>query len=286
MKQTRMKLCFILILVVFVSSCSPKAIPPAESSIPEQETIVQALAESLNMGDANAAMALISEDIVFTMNYYDETLKGPDQVKTLFDELVAGNFGISIKVKSINDNTVTTETLTWGEGMPPMVQPMVAEEIYVVEDGKIRSITWSPNEESAAKMTAAITAMQAESIVLELADTLNTGNIDGAMDLIDENITFKMNFYDETLEGSDQVRALFEELVAGNFRISLKTKSIENGTVTTETLTWGEGMPPQVQPMVAEEIYVIEDGKISRITWTPNNESVEKMTAAMEEMEE
>ena len=49
---------------------------------------------------------------------------------------------------------MTTDTKTWGDGIPGG-GPNIATEVYVVEDGKITSISWTPSEETRANMKAA-----------------------------------------------------------------------------------------------------------------------------------
>ncbi len=274
----------LLILVMAFTACQPVAGPPPvamDQNAPEAVDVVQALADALNASDLEAAMKLIADDAEFYMGDEEPALVGIDQFRGLFGELTAGNFRIEALPQEVNGSTVTTETKTWGDGIPGG-GPNIATEVYVVENGKITSISWTPSEETIANMMAAMAAV--ESTVNGLAAALNAGDVDAAMALIAEDAVFQMDFYDETLIGADQFRSLFDELVAGNFRIELTPQNIDEWTATTETKTWGDGIPGG-GPNIATEVYVVEDGKITSITWTPTAETIANLTAAMDATE-
>ncbi len=119
----------------------------------EAVDMVQALADALNAGDLDAAMTLIADDAVFNMAD-GEPLVGADQIRELFDYLIAGHFRIEATPQKTDGGTVTTDTKTWGDGIPGG-GPNVATEVYVIENGKITSISWTPTEETRANMKAA-----------------------------------------------------------------------------------------------------------------------------------
>lgn len=57
-------------------------------------------------------------------------------------------------------DTVTARTKTWSDPTREMgVAPLVATEVYIVQDGKITSLTYTPTEESVAKLQAAMAAL-------------------------------------------------------------------------------------------------------------------------------
>jgi hypothetical protein len=153
-----------LILMVFVLTIGlPVALHAQET---DPTSVVAALETALNPGDVDAAVALLTDDIIFTMRMLgeEEVLTGAAEVRGLFEALVAEDFRIQVEPLQVEGDTVTTKTLTWGGGMPPGVAPMEAEEIYVVQDGKIKSITWVASEESNAKWQAAVAAMEPEAL--------------------------------------------------------------------------------------------------------------------------
>ncbi len=180
MKTRFLTLLMLSLMLLILAACAvPAAAPPPPTATPEPPpapdptTIVQALADALNAGDLDATMALIADDAVFQMDFYDETLIGADQFRALFGELIAGHFRIEALPQEVDGGTVTTATKTWGDGIPGG-GPNVATEVYVVENGKITSISWTPTEETMA-------AMEAVGMVQALADALNAGDLEAAM---------------------------------------------------------------------------------------------------------
>jgi ketosteroid isomerase-like protein len=153
-----------LVLMVFALIFTlPVALYAQET---DPTSVVTALETAVNAGDVDAAVALLTDDIVFTMRMLGEedVITGAAEVRGLFEALVAEDFRIQIEPLQVEGDTVTTKTLTWGGGMPPGVAPMEAEETYVVQDGKIKSITWVASEESNAKWQAAVAAMEPETM--------------------------------------------------------------------------------------------------------------------------
>ena len=286
----------LMVCLLLLAACAPAQAPeeaPEEvkraqaseevepTQVPEEvipalapKEVVAALGDSLNEGDLEGAMVFIAEDMVFDIE--GEEMHGADNVRGMFEELIAGNFRIQLDVQDVDGNTVTTETRTWGDGIPQGAEPNVAMETYVVEDGRIARIAWAPTEETIARLTAV-------SAVHELGAALNSGDVVGAMAFIAENIVFDSG--GEPAEGKAAVQAMFEELIADDFRIEQEVTGFDGRTVTSYTTTWGAGMPPQVEPLKANEKYVIEEGKIASITWTPTEESAAKLAAAMVEIE-
>lgn len=149
-----------LIVALLISACASKA----------PETLVQDLGTALNAGDVDAAMALMADDAVFTIDFAGnlELHSGSDEIRALYAELIAGNFRIEATPESIEGNTVTTMTKTWGDGVPGD-GPNTAVEVYFIEDGKIASITWTPTEETIAKYQA----MMAEAAAYQVTITFD-----------------------------------------------------------------------------------------------------------------
>ncbi len=251
----------LLVVLLLLAACTPAQAP---------EEVVAALGENLNDADLEGAMALIAEDMVFDVA--GEEMRGADNVRGMFAELISGNFRIQYEYQDIDGNTVTTKTSTWGEGIPQGAEPNVAAETYVIEDGRIARITWTPTEETLARLMAV-------SMVHELGALINSGDAAGAAALLADDVVFDAG--GDLDDGKAAVQRMFEELIAGDFRIEQEVTGFDGRVVTSNTTTWGAGMPPEVEPLEAVETYLFEDGKIVRITWTPTEESAAKLAAAM-----
>lgn len=124
-------------------------------------------------------------------------------------------------------------------------------------------------------LAACTPARSPEDIVTELGAAINRGDLDAAMALTTDDIVF--NSAGELHEGPDAVRTLFEDLVAINFRIEQEIVSVNGQTVMSKTRTWADPVPQELLPFVADEEYILQGDHISRITWTPTAETVEKM---------
>ncbi len=249
-----------VVLLVLAACTTASAQPPEE--------MITGLGTALTNGDLEAAMAFVSEDIVFDSE--GELTTGAAAVREMFGEL-SPTISVSSKRSSVMRAMSTSSlTTTWGAGMPPAIEPLTANEEYVVEDGKITRISWYPTEESMTKMMSVMT-------VYGMAEALNNSALDESVSFLADDIVFDAD--GELIEGKTGVSMMFRELINGHFRIEFDNVAVDQDTVTTLTSTRGDGIPEEIQPMVANETYVVEDGKIVRITWIPTAESVAREKA-------
>ena len=136
-----------------------------QSSSPEE--VVLAQMEPWNSGDAEAAMDLYADDASVSIQPAlppgaPNEHSGKAELRAWFDELTAMNFEIQIEVVEVDGNTVTTQTKTWADPTLELgVAPLVATEVYTVEDGKIAGWTWSLSAESLAAIETAMDTAQA-----------------------------------------------------------------------------------------------------------------------------
>jgi hypothetical protein len=113
--------------------------------------------DALNTGDVDAAMALFTDDAVVTLAFFEETYTGAEEIRAWFEGLVAANFEIQLEVLQVEGDTVTTKTTTWIDFTRQMgIAPLVAEEVYTFQNGKITGFTWIPTDETAFKIQAAM----------------------------------------------------------------------------------------------------------------------------------
>jgi len=86
----------------------------------------------------------------------------------------------------------------------------------------------------------------------------------------------------DTYKGREQIRAWWKELVAAHFDIQVDVLRVDGDTVTTKTQTWmDQTRQLGVAPLVATEVYVVKNGKITSETWTITPESAAKLQAAI-----
>jgi hypothetical protein len=180
-------LAVMLILVLALNACQAPGMAP--------EAAVQALADALNAGDVDAAMTVMSDNPAFNAG---EPLSGADEVRALYEELVAGNFHIEPTVVSVEEGVVKTDTLTWGDGIPTGLEPFEADEVYVVEDGRITSITWTPTEATQEKIADFMAQMEAEEPVFTVTFEGDQCSVSG-MDTLTagQPVTMKLDVTDQ-----------------------------------------------------------------------------------------
>ena len=128
-------------------------------------SVVMAIVEPLNAGDIDTMMAFFADDAVVKLvpalpPGSPDTFTGAEEIRAWFEGLVAMNFEIHIEVLQVEGDTVTTKTSTWADPTREMgVAPLVATEVYTVQDGKIKGFTWTISDESLAKLQAAMAAL-------------------------------------------------------------------------------------------------------------------------------
>lgn len=144
----------------------------------------------------------------------------------------------------------------------------------------------------AALLASACQSTSAEEVVLSQMEPWNQGDVDAAMELYSEDASVKIRpalppGSPDQHTGQAELRAWFSELAAMNFEIDLEIVEVDGNTVTTRTRTWVDPTREMgVAPLVATEVYTVEDGKISGWTWTLSDESlaaIEAVTAAPQE---
>ena len=150
-----MKKLFLVLTVVLIALVGCQAQPSPEE-------LLAAMEDALNGGDVDAAMAFFTDDAVVKLvpalpPGSPDTFTSAEEIRAWFEELVAMNFEIHIEVLQVEGDTVTTRTSTWVDPTREMgVAPLVATEVYIVQDGKIRGFTWTISDESLAKIQAAM----------------------------------------------------------------------------------------------------------------------------------
>lgn len=106
--------------------------------------------------------SVFAEDVVQIATVGDmvSTYTGRDEVLANMDELVANGFYYEFTVLSVEGNTVTVESQTWDNDTRALgIAPLAGTEVCVVEDGQVKSLTWTMSEESLARLGAALAAL-------------------------------------------------------------------------------------------------------------------------------
>ena len=118
--------------------------------------------EAFLAGEQVCDPAIWADDAVQTSIMGDmvTTYEGKDQICAHFEELLANGFTMEITVQNVEGGTVTSESKVWDNDTRALgVAPLVGTEVCVVENGQIKSLTWTISEESLAALGAALAAL-------------------------------------------------------------------------------------------------------------------------------
>lgn len=154
------KIAFLIILMALIA-VYPIVISAQDSPDETSATqIVHALGTALNDGDVDAAMTYMADDAFFiTYDVAANHRYGQDEIRQLFEELVAGNFRIETEVLATygDDGIIVTHTETWGDPISATgLDHFNATEVYVVKNGQIIGITWIMTDETKSQLMAAM----------------------------------------------------------------------------------------------------------------------------------
>ena len=100
--NTRMLVLTLLVLMLAM----PVALYAQESDL---AAVIADLEKAMNAGDVDAALALLTDDAVFTSRMLGEesVYTGAAEVRVLFEELVAGDFQMQIEILQVEGGTVS-----------------------------------------------------------------------------------------------------------------------------------------------------------------------------------
>ncbi len=218
-----------------------------QSSSPEDVVLSQM--EPWNSGDAEAAMDLYADDASVSIQPAlppgaPSQHSGKAELRAWFDELAAMNFEIQIEVVEVDGNTVTTQTKTWADPTREMgVAPLVATEVYSVEDGKIAGWTWTLTDESLAAIETVMAAAQAAPM--------------------EPRVTFngEQCFYEgpETMPAGAEVKFNFEPSVEPD-KVALVVGSVKDGYTWEDIVEYSEDHGAGHVPPFAGPNYKIQYG--------------------------
>jgi hypothetical protein len=117
---------------------------------------------AFGIGDFDTVLAVWADDAVQTIVVGDgvETYTGKDEIRAYWEGLLAGGFRMEATIQGVEGNTVTAESKTWSNDTQALgVAPMVGTEVCVVENGEIKSMTWTMSEASLAALGAALATL-------------------------------------------------------------------------------------------------------------------------------
>jgi len=121
--------------------------------------VVIASVDTISAGDVDASLATFADDAVVSILLpgAPETYTGKKEIRAWLESLAAGHWEGAVEILHVEGNTVATRLTS---SMDPTralgVAPLVGTDVYIVHEGKIASYTWTPTQETAAKLQAAM----------------------------------------------------------------------------------------------------------------------------------
>ena len=284
----RKKMFIVLLAMVIIFALN--------SSLYAQETdpakVLNALADSLNAGDVDAAITLYAPDAVFHIETppagLPGTYSGLKEIRGWLEVLVGMHFKIEgveiLKVEGDKLNVRVKSSSDFARGFN--IAFLEHMEEHIIQGGKIKSHTSAFTPETMEKLQSAM-ANQAEkeNVLTAMADALNAGDVEVTMALFTDDAIVKIffgNVLPESYIGSEQIRPLMEDLIAMHFKIQIEILQVLGDIAVTRSKTWNdETIQLDIAPLDMVEIYPFEDGKIKGFASILTDESLAKIQAAL-----
>jgi ketosteroid isomerase-like protein len=149
-----------LALALIVVGCSPSATPvppPAQGKDPE--SVLKAITEALNRKDAEAATALLAENVEQTLvpaSSGSGIYKGKEAMRARFKEVVAGNPIHKLTNCQTSGDKVTCAATYSDDSTKPLGFDLEFTVDAIVQNGLLKTVTWAMTDASLAKMQAAM----------------------------------------------------------------------------------------------------------------------------------
>jgi len=129
-------------------------------------------------------------------------------------------------------------------------------------------------------------AMDPEAVVKALYDAYNAGDTDALKALYADDAVVNLVDWEEVLVG-DQIHEMIEGLVASHFAVELDSIEVDGSTVTVTMRAWADDSRELgIAPLVSTDIFELKDGMIASQTSTLDDDSRDKLMAAMAGMPE
>jgi hypothetical protein len=131
----------------------------AQAMTPEE--VVMAMIEAEKAGDLEAQIALFADDAVYSILPPSPDMPAPivgkDAIRARRSGLEDLNAESTTEITGVEGNTVTTLSRFVDDELRSLgLEYIEGVEVYVIEDGKITSYTWTMTDESLAQLMAAM----------------------------------------------------------------------------------------------------------------------------------
>jgi ketosteroid isomerase-like protein len=154
-KEVKMKTCLVAIIMLAVILALPLALYAQET---DPAAVVTAAYEAWNSGDVDAYLALVADDAVVDIPGFG-TYTGLEEIRAWMEGLLPLNPQMEFEILQVEGDTVTLRSSYTDDDFRALGVVLEADEVIVVEDGKVKSDTWIATEESMAELQAAMAGL-------------------------------------------------------------------------------------------------------------------------------
>ncbi|MFQ5594963.1 MAG: nuclear transport factor 2 family protein [Anaerolineae bacterium] len=149
-----MKTRLITMLVLVVLLAIPVALYAQDT---DPAAVAKALANALNAGDVEAALALFADDAVVDTGSPASPYTGKEAIRAWLEGMVATNFQIEIEILQVEGDIVTERDRFSDDDLRNLgIAPLEGISKITVQDGKVTSLIFAFTDESLAKLQAAM----------------------------------------------------------------------------------------------------------------------------------
>ena len=271
----------ILVLTVFLITLAACAAP---TQVPPEQVVLE-LAKALNNGDIDAAMALLTDDIVFTVDPpvppgSPGVLTGQEELRAVFEELVAMNFEMELDLLEIEGDIVKARLRTWVDPTRQLdVAPLEYNEVYIVQDGKISAITDNITDESMTNLMNAMGVAQAQALLQGFIDAQNAGDVEAALALLTDDAVIQlipppMEDHDGIFSGKAAIQEWYENLASLHGAGEISNVQVDGDQVSALLNYTDDSLKDiGVDSIDNDWVVSIQDGKITGYIATMTEES-------------
>ncbi len=294
-KQLNQLVVIAIVLSFLIAGCSSSVTPVAPTQPPpaqgkDPETVLKAITEALNKKDAETATALLADDVIQTLIPAPSgtgIYKGKDAMRARFKEVVAGNPIHKLTNCQTSGDKVTCAATYSDDSTRPLGFDLEFKVDAVVQNGLLKTVTWTLTDASLAKMQAAMAEAQKkspESVLRAITEALNKKDVEAATALLADDVVQTLvpapsgtGIY----KGKEVMRARFKEVVALNANHKFGKCETSGDKVTCMVMYSDDSTKPLGFDLEMKCEAVVQNGLLKTVTWTLTDASLAKMQAAM-----
>ncbi len=181
-QQLEKTIVVVTALALIVVGCGPGVTPPPTQAPPSAtltaqvkspEAVLRAITEALNKKDAEAATALVADDVMQTLIPAPSgtgIYQGKEAMRARFKEVVAGNPVHKLTNCQTTGDQVVCDATYADDSTKPLGFDLEFTVDAVVENGLLKTVIWKMTDASLAKMQAAMASAQLPPMTVTFAE--------------------------------------------------------------------------------------------------------------------